>query len=120
MIFAWLSATPSLLPRGPFQGVVTGGSAAIGYLGVFAAWIVRYLLSRETRWPSPGPRVWAVTGIVAIVGTVIMVIFWYSTGSTTSGADGVEQLSWWAYPTIIVVAVVVFVILMALGRAGRH
>ncbi|HMS75688.1 alpha/beta-hydrolase family protein [Gordonia sp. (in: high G+C Gram-positive bacteria)] len=119
VIFAWLSATPSLLPRGPlFQGVVTGGSAAIGYLlGVFAAWIVRYLLSRETRWPSPGPRVWAVTGIVAIVGTVIMVIFWYSDWQhDIRELMGVEQLSWWAYPTIIVVAVVVFVILMALGR----
>ena len=72
---------------------------------------------RETRWPSPGPRVWAVTGVVAIVGTVIMVIFWYSDWQhDIRELMGVEQLSWWAYPTIIVVAVVVFVILMALGR----
>ncbi|WP_298441110.1 alpha/beta-hydrolase N-terminal domain-containing protein, partial [Gordonia sp. (in: high G+C Gram-positive bacteria)] len=32
-LLLWLSFTPSLLPRGPlFQGLVSGGSAAVGYM----------------------------------------------------------------------------------------
>src|SRR6478752_4916873 len=46
VLFAALSFTPSLLPRGGFiQGLVCGITAAIGYgLGVLAAWLWRALV----------------------------------------------------------------------------
>ena len=73
-VFLWLSTTPSLLPRGPlFQGVVSGGAAAVGYcVGVFIAWLVRYMLSRSERWPSPKRNYWIALGLIAIIGTVVM------------------------------------------------
>ena len=57
IIFACLSFTPSLLPRGGLiQGVIAGITAAIGYgLGVWAASIWRAFADREPRQP----RRWA-------------------------------------------------------------
>ena len=57
LIFACLSFTPSLLPRGGIiQGVVCGITAAIGYgLGVLAASVWRAFADREPR----RPRRWA-------------------------------------------------------------
>lgn len=57
LIFACLSFTPSLLPRGGvIQGLVWGISAAIGYgLGVLAAWVWRAFADRDPR----RPRRWA-------------------------------------------------------------
>src|SRR5215468_1605783 len=57
VIFACLSFTPSLLPRGGLiQGVICGITAAIGYgLGVWAASIWRAFADREPR----RPRRWA-------------------------------------------------------------
>src|SRR5215467_14160826 len=57
LIFACLSFTPSLLPRGGLiQGVICGITAAIGYgLGVWAASIWRAFADREPR----RPRRWA-------------------------------------------------------------
>jgi uncharacterized membrane protein len=53
VIFAALSFTPSLLPRGGvLQGIVCGITAAIGYgLGVLAAWIWRAFADRGARRP---------------------------------------------------------------------
>ncbi|HEY4849854.1 MAG TPA: alpha/beta-hydrolase family protein [Streptosporangiaceae bacterium] len=57
LIFACLSFTPSLLPRGGIvQGLVCGITAAIGYgLGVLAAWLWRAFADRDPR----RPRRWA-------------------------------------------------------------
>jgi uncharacterized membrane protein len=57
LIFACLSFTPSLLPRGGVvQGLVWGITAAIGYgLGVLAAWVWRAFADRDPR----RPRRWA-------------------------------------------------------------
>jgi uncharacterized membrane protein len=54
LIFACLSFTPSLLPRGGLiQGVICGITAAIGYgLGVWAASIWRAFADREPRQPQ--------------------------------------------------------------------
>jgi uncharacterized membrane protein len=53
LIFACLSFTPSLLPRGGvIQGLICGITAAIGYgLGVLAAWIWRAFADRDPRRP---------------------------------------------------------------------
>ncbi|MGC4935247.1 alpha/beta hydrolase [Gordonia sp. DT30] len=117
-VFLWLSATPSLLPRGPlFQGIVSGAAAALGYcLGAFFAWLARFMISRGRRWPSPPWYVWAGLALVFAVGTAVM-FWWYSEWQTEiRSLMRVGQLSWTAYPTILVVAVTVFVILMVIGQ----
>ncbi len=68
LIFACLSFTPSLLPRGGLiQGIICGITAAIGYgLGVLAASIWRAFPDREPR----RPRRWAWT-VFFIAGPVL-------------------------------------------------
>lgn len=116
--FLWFSATPSLLPRGPlFQGIVSGAAAAVGYcLGAFFAWLVRFMLSRDRRWPSPPWYLWAALGVIFAVGTSVM-FYWYSVWQNEiRSLMKVDQLSWTAYPLIIVVSVIVFVLLMVIGQ----
>ena len=118
-IFLWLSTTPSLLPRGPlFQGIVSGGAAAVGYcVGAFIAWLVRFMLSRSERWPSPKRNYWLALGFVSLIGTVVM-LYWYSRWQTEiRNLMGVENLSWTAYPIIVVFALLVFAVLMVIGQA---
>ena len=71
VIFAALSFTPSLLPRGGFiQGLVCGITASIGYgLGVLAAWLWRAFADRQAR--SPKPSSWR---ILAIGGGLLLVL----------------------------------------------
>ena len=67
LVFACLSFTPSLLPRGGLlQGLVCGITAAIGYgLGVLAAWVWRAFADRGPRRPSR--RAWLVFAVTAVV-----------------------------------------------------
>jgi uncharacterized membrane protein len=67
IIFAALSFTPSLLPRGGLiQGIICGITAAIGYgLAVWAASIWRAFADREPRRPSR--RAWLTFIISAVV-----------------------------------------------------
>jgi uncharacterized membrane protein len=73
LIFAYLSFTPSLLPRGGIvQGLVWGITAAIGYgLGVVAAWIWRAFADRDPR----RPRRWAWRTFFIIGGVLLVVAF---------------------------------------------
>jgi uncharacterized membrane protein len=67
LIFACLSFTPSLLPRGGLiQGIICGITAAVGYgLGVLVASIWRAFPDREPRHPRR--RAWPVFFIVGSV-----------------------------------------------------
>ena len=73
LIFACLSFTPSLLPRGGLiQGLVCGITAAIGYgLGVLAAWIWRAFADRDPRHP----RHWAWLTFFISGGALLVVAF---------------------------------------------
>jgi uncharacterized membrane protein len=73
LIFACLSFTPSLLPRGGIvQGLVCGITAAIGYgLGVLAASICRAFADREPR----RPRHWAWLAFFISAGVLLVVSF---------------------------------------------
>ncbi|WP_420714118.1 alpha/beta hydrolase [Gordonia sp. SL306] len=119
LAFVWLSMTPSLLPRGAlFQGLVSGASAAVGYcIGVFLAWLVRFMISRDEPWRSASRRSWLILAGVAIVGTVLMLVWFSQWQSDIRDLMGVGQLTWTAFPTIAVLAVIVFVVLMSLGQA---
>lgn len=117
-VLLWLSATPSLLPRGPlFQGIVSGAAAAIGYMiGTFAAFLARYLMSRSTPWPRPTAAWWTTLGAVAVTGTAIMMYFYGRWQNEIRDLMGVEHLSWTAYPIIVVVAALVLTLLIVLGQ----
>lgn len=118
-VLLWLSATPSLLPRGPlFQGLVSAGAAALGYaIGAFATWLARYLVSRRQPWPRPHRAWWIGLGVVYAVGAAVMLYWYHRWQSELRDLFGVEHLTWTAYPTIIVVATVVFAILVGVGQA---
>jgi len=73
LIFACLSFTPSLLPRGGIvQGLVWGITGAIGYgLGVLAAWVWRAFADRDPR----RPRRWAWLTFFITGGVLLAVAF---------------------------------------------
>src|SRR5215470_17222725 len=73
LIFACLSFTPSLLPRGGIvQGLVWGITGAIGYgLGVLAAWVWRAFADRDPR----RPRRWAWVAFLIIAGVLLVAAF---------------------------------------------
>ena len=119
LVFLWLAATPSLLPRGPlFQGLVGGGSAAIGYgVVVFFTWLARYLVSRDEPWPRPPRRAWLVLAAIAVVGTVAM-LFWFNHWQNEiRDLMGVERLDWTVIPIVALVTLITFVLLMSIGQA---
>ena len=118
LVFLWLSFTPSLLPRGPlFQGLVSGASAAIGYcICVFFTWLARYLVSRDEPWPRPPRWAWLAWGVLAVVGAVFMLFWFMQWQNDIRDLMGVERLPWTAYPKVVVVALVVFVLLMSIGQ----
>ena len=119
-VLALLSFTPSLLPRGwAYQGLVAGSSAAFGYLvGVTAAAVVRELLDRDPR--PTRTRSWRVyLGALAVGGLAALVagIVWNRQSSALVGMEPVHPAA--ALLLTPVVAAVVFVALVALGRGLR-
>ena len=119
LVFLWLSATPSLLPREAlFQGAVSGASAALGYcLGVLLAWLARFMVSRPEPWQPAWLRFWTVLGVIALIGTAVMIYWWGHWQDEIRDLMGVERLSWTAYPLTVVLAALVFFLLMSIGQA---
>jgi uncharacterized membrane protein len=121
LVFLWLSMTPSLLPRGPlFQGLVSGAAGATGYaLGVFAVWLVRFMLSKDTS-PKPPKMAWVVLVVVGIVGQVAMIIWFHVWQDHVRDAIGVPRLTWHDYPLAAVLAIVALFVLVEIGQlVGR-
>jgi uncharacterized membrane protein len=119
LLFACLSFTPSLLPRGGvLQGLVCGIDAAIGYgLGVLAASIWRAFADRETR--RPRPRAWRaffVTAPVLLVAFFALGQYWQH---EIRDLMGVTDYSVPAVIALPFVAVVVFCLLLLVGRGLR-
>ena len=119
LVFACLSFTPSLLPRGGLiQGIICGITAAIGYgLGVLAASIWRAFPDREPRQP---PR-WAWT-VFFIAGPVL---FAASFGLGQYWQYEIRQLMGvtdYSIPLAVAepfVAALVFVLFLLIGRGLR-
>ena len=112
------STTPSLLPRGwMFQGIVSGGAAAIGYgIGVFLVWLVRFMISREEPWPSPQKFWWWALAFVAVWDSALMFYWFVRWQNNLRDLMGVERIGYDVIPEIIGVAVVVFLLLMFIGK----
>jgi uncharacterized membrane protein len=120
LIFIWFSMTPSLLPRGPlFQALVSGFSGAIGYgLGVFSVWLVRYM--REKKTSPPPPRwAWKVLIPVAVLGQVLMAIWFHVWQDDVRNLMGVAHLKWFDYPLTVVLSVVALFTLVEIGQGIR-
>lgn len=118
LAFLWLSMTPSLLPRDAlFQGVVSGASAAVGYcLGVFLTWLLRFMLSRDDPWRAGTRLEWFLLGLVALGGTAAMLVWFSVWQNEIRDLMQVPHLRATAYPTIALIALIVFVVLMTLGK----
>ncbi|NTX62468.1 alpha/beta-hydrolase family protein [Myxococcus sp. CA051A] len=119
LVFACLSFTPSLLPRsGPFQGLVSGMSAVIGYgLGVLGAWLWREFANRPPRAPSP--RAWLgffMVGGVALVAALALGWHWQASIRERMGMPHPGRAGYLFAP---VVAAVIFFLLVAAGRGLR-
>lgn len=120
LIFIWFSLTPSLLPRGPlFQALVSGFSGAIGYgLGVFSVWLVRYMRSKESS-PPPPRWAWKVLIPVAVVGQVLMAIWFHVWQDDVRDLMGVPHLQWYDYPLAAVLSFIVLFTVVEIGQAIR-
>jgi uncharacterized membrane protein len=119
LIFACLSFTPSLLPRGGLiQGIICGITAAIGYgLGVLAASIWRAFPDRAPR----RPRRWAWT-VFFIAGPIL---FLASFGLGQYWQYEIRQLMGvtdYSIPLVVAepfVAALVFCLFLLIGRGLR-
>src|SRR5580692_4287052 len=119
LIFACLSFTPSLLPRGGIvQGLVWGITAAIGYgLGVVAAWVWRAFADRDPR----RPRRWAWRTFFIAGGVLLAVAFalgqyWQDEIRNLMGVTDYN------IPLVVAspfVAALIFCLLLLIGR-GLH
>jgi uncharacterized membrane protein len=120
LVFVCLSLCPSLLPRtGLIQGLVCGITGAIGYgLGVLAAWVWRAFTNRD---PRPTRRrswqILAVATVVCLVSAMALSRYWQGRIRALLGMppDGLASLI-----VTPLIAVVVLVMLVAVGRALRR
>uniref|UniRef100_A0A5Q5BP72 Transmembrane protein n=1 Tax=Mycobacterium sp. (strain MCS) TaxID=164756 RepID=A0A5Q5BP72_MYCSS len=121
LVFVWFSLTPSLLPRGPlFQGLVSGGAGAAGYaIGVFAVWLTRYMLSRDTSPPAP-KWAWVALVVVGVVGQVLMIVYFHVWQDQIRDLMGVPRMGFWDHPLTAVLAIVVLFALVEVGQLIRR
>ncbi|MEE2033829.1 alpha/beta hydrolase [Rhodococcus chondri] len=119
LLFACLSFTPSLLPRGGLlQGMICGITAAIGYgLGVFAAFVWRAFADRGPRRPRRGSwYVFLVAAVVLLVGSFSAGQYWQH---EIRAVMGVSEYNVALVVLSPVVAAVMFCLLLAVGRGVR-
>ena len=120
VIFAALSFTPSLLPRGGFtQGLVCGITASIGYgLGVLAAWLWRGFADREPREPKPSSwRILLIGGAVLLVVSFGLGQYWQH---EIRGLMGVTEYNLALVLISPFVAVFFFALFLLIGRGIRR
>ncbi|MFD6893240.1 alpha/beta hydrolase [Rhodococcus sp. NPDC060086] len=119
LLFACLSFTPSLLPRGGLlQGMICGITAAIGYgLGVFAAFVWRAFADRGPRRPRRVSwYVFLITGAVLFAGAFSAGQYWQH---EIRALMGVSEYTIALVVLSPVVAAVMFCLLLAVGRGVR-
>lgn len=119
LLFACLSFTPSLLPRGGLiQGVICGITAAIGYgLGVLAASIWRAFADRGPRRPRRiAWRAFFVMAIILFAASFALGQYWQY---EIRGLMGVTEYSVPLAVISPIVAFVVFGVILVIGRGLR-
>ena len=119
VVFASLSFTPSLLPRGGvLQGLLSGITAAIGYgLGVLIAWVWRAFADRGPRDPQPASwRAFYTFGGALLVVSFGLGQYWQGQIRDLMGVTGYSIPAAIASPFI---ALLMFGALLQLGRGLR-
>jgi uncharacterized membrane protein len=119
IIFACLSFTPSLLPRGGLiQGIICGITAAIGYgLGVWAASIWRAFADRGPRQPRRWAwRTFVISAIVLFAVAFGLGQYWQSEIRKLMGVTDYKIPLAVASP---VIAAATFCLFLAIGRGLR-
>ena len=120
-MFAALSLTPSLLPRGGFiQGLVCGITAAIGYgLGVLVAWLWRAYADRDVRVPKPSS--WRA---FLIIGRCVLLVVLFALGQywqhEIRALMGVTEYNVALVVASPFVAVFFFALFLAISRGIRR
>jgi len=120
-VFAWLSFTPSLIPRsGLFQGLVAGVAAVIGYaFGIAITWTVVQFTDR--RPSDDGWRTaWRVLWVVAAIGSLVALIFGQIWQAELRDLMGMNDAGLPSSGAAVVVALIVFVLFIAIGRGIRR
>ncbi len=121
LLLAGSSFTPSLLPRSPLlQGLLAGIAGAFGYgVGESIAWAVR----RVTRWRPPPPaarRAWRVLAVAGAAFAIVVLVAGWRWQVDLHELMGVKAPAGYDSVLIAVVALLVFVGLVALGRVLRR
>ena len=120
-LFLAASMFPSLLPRPTWaQGVIIGITVALGYaIGAILEALWHYL-----EIPSPRGRVRTVlfAVVIALVAFAVARETWRFVGwqNDQRALFGMPAIGPGAWPTMAIVAVLVFVLLLVIGRALRH
>jgi uncharacterized membrane protein len=106
-----------LLPRGPlFQGLVSGAAGAFGYaIGVFAVWLVQFMLSKDAS-PHAPHWAWLAVVVVGIVGQILMIIYFHVWQDEVRDLNGVPRMSFWDHPLTAVLAILVLFIFVEIGQ----
>lgn len=129
VVFALISYTPSLIPRGfLFQGLASGISAAIGYgFGVTVMW----LISRTDRWDHASerydrvaptwvtPNAWRALVIASPLALLVMLLVgahWQRQLAALMGVPPPTTPGWLRAGPVMVV---VFVVLLSIARGVR-
>lgn len=121
LLLAWSSITPSLLPRTPLlQGLLAGITGAFGYgVGEAVGWAVRrYGRMRPT--PKARRRAWRILLVAGGVGTIAMLVAGWRWQVDLNELMGSDAPAGYDSVLILVVALLVFVGLVALGRVLRR
>ena len=116
VLLFWASLTPSLLPRSPvYQGVVAAVAALAGYgLGALLGWIVRTcggrLVGRARRTS------WLVLGVVALVGTVVMLTAYLRWENRLRDAVGIDRIGVGSPLLMLLIGATLFVVGLVVAR----
>jgi uncharacterized membrane protein len=119
VLFFCLSLTPSLLPRGYLlQGLISGILAATGYgLGVLAVWLVGGFTRRSL--PGVGRTAWWWLAGISAVAVLVFLYLGARWQREIHALMGMEQPSWFRFPIVLLVAVLLGVGLIGLIRLLR-
>lgn len=120
VIAFWFSLTPSLIPRpGAFSGVVAALAALLGY-AVGSLVVAGYRFFFERPADSTVQASWLALPVLgAIIATAFVLRQYLNWQAQLRDLMGMPSLGWGHVPSLLGVALAVFVMLFALSRLAR-